>query len=199
MCLWCLNSSLVMHSVTTLFSSVKPKVPRRGYAKHNSSHPQITSVLLAVLQVAPGSPLPKSWFFFSPCQKLWELSTGARGPRRRRSCCSTEQTFRRVLCARSPCVRNPVLSRFSGRAKAKLHWLPTSVEQKIRPAQQGIDTLDCEMSAAASGPLRNYSRCLGKKTGAPYKQIQIRLRIFDWDSYTAGRRLPLVLCLQQLR
>lgn len=35
----------------------------RGYAKHNSSHPQTTSVLLIVLRVAPGSPSPKSFFF----------------------------------------------------------------------------------------------------------------------------------------
>lgn len=84
----------------------------RGYAKHNSSHPQTTSVLLIVLRVAPGNPSPKSFFF--TVKKSWELSSqiGARGPTRWSTVAT--RTKPSVCCLHVLPLSTRVLSRFSG-------------------------------------------------------------------------------------
>lgn len=163
-----------------------------------ASRPQITSVLLTVRRVAPGSPSPKSFSFpvrnCENCPLEHEGPDGGALPLHGPNvpCMSHALPASATRsCAGPPAEQNQNFIGFP--------HLGFSVAQKITPAHQGIDTLDCETSAAASGPLRNYSHCLGKKTGALCSRFKLGCRIFDWDSYTAGWRLPQVFCLQQLR
>lgn len=207
MCLRLLNSSLTMHSVTILFSLVKSKV--RGYAKHNSSHPQTTSVLLIVLRVAPGSPSPKSFFLLSKNLENFPLRSEQEGPRGG-ALLPHGPNFLCAVCTFSLClhgfypgspaschtpnihtwVRSERQDEDGSAIKRQLLqgvkikteqnqnfigclYLSFSVAQKITRVHQGVDTLDCEMCAAASGLLCNYSHCQGKKTGVLYSRFKL--------------------------